>query len=137
MCWPLSSTRPSRLTLRARPPSTRPASNRVVSIPLAVSSTAAAMPAQPPPMTAIFKVSTLDPGFRGQPQLACRRQRNALVQDLEVVAFDLVEQGAIDRRHDQAGALVLAVDGRQLGKGLLVIFFGPLILELHQRREVV
>src|SRR5574343_1365350 len=127
MCWPLSSVRPSRLMLRARPPRTRPASNSVLRAPPAVSSTAAAMPAQPPPMTAIFKASALDPGFCRQPQLARRRQRNALVQDLEILASDLVEQGAINCRHDQAGALVLAVDGRQLGEGLLVIFRDTLV----------
>src|SRR5574343_1269468 len=137
MCWPLSSVWSSRSTLRARPPSTRPASNSVVAMPPAVSSTAAAMPAQPPPMTAIFKVSALEPGFCRKPKLARRRQRNALVQDLKILAPDLIEERAVNRCNDQPGALVLAVNSRQLGKGLLVVFFGPLILELHQRRKVV
>jgi hypothetical protein len=36
--------------------------------------------------------STLDPGPPGDPQLADRRQRSALVEDLAAVALDFVEQ---------------------------------------------
>src|SRR5574343_74547 len=112
MCWPLSSVLPSMLTLRARPPSTRPASKRLVAWPASVSSTAAAIPAQPPPMTATRTGSALDPGLGRQPQLAHGRQRNALVQYLEILVLDFGEHGAIDRRHDQPWALALAIDGR-------------------------
>src|SRR5574343_186012 len=137
MCWPLSSVRSSMRTPRARPPSTRPASKRLVAWPASVSSTAAAIPAQPPPMTATRTGSALDPGRGRQPQLAHGRQRNALVQYLEVLVLDFGQQGAVDRRHDQAGALVLTIDRRQLGEGLLVITLGPLVLELHQGREII
>src|SRR5574343_1055106 len=137
MCWPLSSVRPSRLMLRARPPRTRPASNSVVRAPPAASSTAAAMPAQPPPMTAIFKGSALDPGFCRQPELSRRRQRNALMQHPEVLATDLVEHGAVDGSHDQPRPLALAVNRREVGKRLLVILFRALVLELHEGGEVV
>src|SRR5574343_126743 len=132
MCWPLSSRRPAMLTLRALPPSTRPASNSVTAWPPVVSSTAAASPAQPPPMTATRMCSALDPGLGGQPQLTHGRQRNTLVQNLEILVLDLGKQGAVNRRQDQARPLVLAIEGRQLGKGLLVVFLGPLVLELHQ-----
>src|SRR5690349_973927 len=100
MCWPLSSRASLACTARARPPSMRAASNRVTRAPLAASSTPAAQPAQPPPTTATFKgCLATDIGFPRQPQLAQRREGDALVQDLEVVVLDLVEHGAVDSRH--------------------------------------
>src|SRR5574343_1825789 len=137
MCWPLSSVRSSMRTPRARPPSTRPASKRLVAWPASVSSTAAAIPAQPPPMTATRTGSALDPGLGRQPELAHGRQRNTLVQYLELVAPNLIEQCPVNRCHDQARALALSVDRRQLGKGLLVILLRPLVLEFHQGSEIV
>src|SRR5689334_793981 len=123
MCWPLSSRRPSRSTARARPPSVRAASNSVTCAPLRASSTAAAQPAQPPPTTATAGAGlplVADIGLPRQPELAQRRERDALVQDVEVVARDLVEQGAVDRGHHQAGPLGASVFFRQQGQGLVV-----------------
>src|SRR5690606_11453726 len=107
MCWPLSSRRPSTSTLRARPPRVRAASKSVTARPAAASSAAAAQPAQPPPITATVdgvelagwaaawmeerlpgRTSAPHVGLPRQPQLADRRERNFLVQHMEVVALD-------------------------------------------------
>jgi hypothetical protein len=56
---------------------------------------------------------SLDPGAPGQPELAQRRQRGAPVEYLEAIGANFFQQGAIDRRHDQAGTLRLAVCGGQ------------------------
>src|SRR5512145_2698982 len=114
MCWPLSRvmSRPSGSvpgTARARPPKVRAASNTVTWWPSRVACTAAAMPAQPAPMTASFmkpaptSVSHLPQCLHapGQPELAQGREADALVQHLEVVAFDFAQQGAVDAGHHQ------------------------------------
>src|SRR5512140_1640988 len=99
MCWPLSRmvVLPSgRRTgnARARPPSWRDASNTVTRWPAPVAATAAAMPAHPAPTMATFIGShppeRLD--FPGQPELAQRRQADALMQHLEIVVLDLTQQ---------------------------------------------
>jgi hypothetical protein len=77
-----------------------------------------------------------EPGLARQPELAQRRQGDAPVEHAEAVAHDLVEQGAVDGGHDQAGALGLAVDRGQLGEGLVVEVAGALDLEGHQRRKL-
>jgi len=40
-----------------------------------------------------------------EPQLADRRERNALGQHAKLVAFDFVQQRVVDRSHDQARTL--------------------------------
>jgi hypothetical protein len=70
---------------------------------------------------------------RGDPQLAQRGQRDALVQHLEAAALDLAQQVVVDVGHHQAGLLRLAVDLGQQGQGLVVAAVGALGLEAHQR----
>src|SRR5439155_4076111 len=108
MCWPLSTFRSARSTRRARPPSTRAASKRQTLRPAAASVTAAAMPAHPPPTTAIRSVipisrrrSICPRCLPRDPRLAKRRQRDPAVEDQEVVALDLGEQRLVDRPGDQ------------------------------------
>src|SRR5688572_516862 len=80
---------------------------------------------------------SLDPGLPGNPQLAHRRERNALRQHAAAVAPDLLEQGLVDRRHDDAGALRAAVLRGQLLEGGAVIVLRALDLERHQPLEIV
>src|SRR5664279_5084930 len=112
---------------RARPPSCLAASKTVTIVPAELSSTAAASPAQPPPMMATdngFKSLALDPRAPGNPQLADRRQRRTLAEDLATVALDLVEHGTVDGGHHQPRSLRFAVDVRQGAHRLRVVVFG-------------
>src|SRR4051812_23530861 len=131
MCCPLSSGTPSISTRRARPPRWREASKTVTRAPRSASATPAASPAQPAPTTAtrafigtklsVMRAATRsggDPGLPRNPQLAQRRERDALREHVEAVAADLVQQRAVDRRHHQARPLRLAVFTRQRGVGV-------------------
>src|SRR3989344_4852532 len=131
-------------TGRARPPTVRAASNTVTWRPACPWAMAAAMPAQPAPMTATF----MDAGPRlrhpaerlhlpRQPELAQRREADALVQHLEVLVLDLAQQGAVDVGHHQAGLLGAAVGIGQQGEGLVVQAVRTLGLKAHQRGEAV
>src|SRR4051794_7057357 len=64
-----------------------------------------------------------------QPELAQGREAHALVQNLEAVALDLVEQGAVDACHHQARLLAAPVGGRQQLQRLLVERAGAVGLE--------
>ncbi|MNV94901.1 hypothetical protein D3C71_1897410 [compost metagenome] len=59
------------------------------------------------------------------------------MQHLEVLVFDLAQQGAVDAGHHQAGLLRAAVGVRQQGQGLVVQAVRALGLKPHQRREPV
>src|SRR6218665_810980 len=127
MCWPLSSMRRrpacSCGMLRARPPARRAASNTVTWWPEPVARTAAARPAQPAPTMASFIADrparaarsqpTQGVDVPGEPELAQRREADALVQHGEVVALDLAQQRAVDAGHHEAGLLRAQVGGRQ------------------------
>src|SRR5664279_3078468 len=69
------------------------------------------------------------------PCLAQRRQRESAVENGKAVALDFVEQGAIDRGHDQPGTLRPAIDRRQRGERLFVELAGALHLKGHQCLE--
>ena len=92
---------PRDITRRARPPGTGPDSNTVTGTPRSASVTAGRHAG----IAGADDRYARDPSFPGEPELAQRRERGALRQDLEAVALDLVEQRAVDRRHDQPGAL--------------------------------
>src|SRR3954463_1490907 len=84
-----------------------------------------------------FTASRPDPRLPRDPELAQRRERDAPVEHLEAVGADLAQERAVDRRHDEARALVAAVLGRELRLGLRVISIGALGLELHEAAEAV
>src|SRR5687768_17188264 len=105
MCWPLSSSAACGTgTLRARPPACAAMSNSATRCPRSDACPAAARPAHPAPTTATclhVAVTSMAAPLRagGNPQLAQRRQRGALVQHLEAVFLDLVKQRAVDVGH--------------------------------------
>src|SRR5213078_2315154 len=90
-CCPLSSNAPRYSTRRARPPPTRLASIKVTDAPDAASSTAAARPAYPAPTTPTL-TDGLSCGPRPRlprdPELAQRRERDALLEHAEAVTAD-------------------------------------------------
>src|SRR3954471_23695854 len=87
-------------------------------------------------MTAMRRLTSgRDPCLPRDPQLAQRRERDALMQHLEAVAADLGEQRAIDRRHDESRALALAIGLGQLRVRLLVVALRTRRLERHQSLE--
>src|SRR5881394_4620509 len=79
--------------------------------------------------------STRYPGLPRDPELAHRRERYAALQHLEGVAADLVEQRAIDRRHDEPCALVAPVLGSEAPESVGVVRLRAVGLELHQAHE--
>src|SRR5882672_7899899 len=107
MCCPLSRSSDSlNGTLRARPPPCAAISNSETSWPASVAWTAAAKPAHPAPITATRRPVGLTSlpaplGARGDPQLAQRGQRSALVQHLKAVLLDFAQQRAVDVGHHQ------------------------------------
>src|SRR5262245_12083635 len=129
-------------TRRARPPRTLPCSNSATRTPACASVTAAAQPAQPPPITAtegavLFIDASSESSaslcrLQRDPQLAQRRERDALIQHAIAVAFDLIEQRSVDRRHDEARTLCRARFRRQKGERAFVPFASPFHLERHQ-----
>src|SRR6201996_901551 len=139
MCWPLSVAASESSSERARPPGMPAVSKTVTSWPACVARTAAARPAQPAPTTATLTERSAAAPLRlaRDPQLAQRRQRDALVQHLEAAGLDLAQQAAIDVAHHQRGPLRVAILGRQQRERLVVEAMRALGLELHQRREAV
>src|SRR5688572_7943492 len=75
------------------------------------------------------------PGAPSEPELADRRERNALIQHAEVVAPDLLEQGVINGRHDEARTLRALVLGGQGRKSLAIVLFRAIRLRAHERHE--
>src|SRR5664279_428978 len=146
MCWPLSSTLPWKTTSRARPPGAAAISNSVTRAPARVASTAAARPAQPAPTTATLSGALTRAGRRSlpapvgahrDPELPDRRQRDALVQDGEIVGLDLAQEAAIAVGHHQARLLRRAVRLAEQGERLVVGAVRALGLEAHQPGESV
>ncbi len=72
-----------------------------------------------------------------QPQLAQGRERDSLVQHLELVPLDFPQQGPVDAGHHQAGFLCPPLFVREQGQGLVIEAMGAFGLEAHQRRETV
>src|SRR5690348_4837685 len=118
MCWPLSSAPGASLSERARPPGRGAMSRSVTAWPACVARTAAANPAQPAPITATFIARSGERRRDGavetpsmpaplrparDPELAQGRERDALVQDLELRGLDLAQQLAIDVGHHERG----------------------------------
>ncbi len=60
-----------------------------------------------------------------------------MLQHAKAVALDFNQQRAIDRRHDQAGALRAAILRRQQREGFVVQFLGAFGLEAHQPLKAV
>src|ERR1700741_4612432 len=75
------------------------------------------------------------PRLPGDPELAHRRERDALVEHREAVARDLVEERPVDRRHDEARALAGAVFGSELRERRVIVGPRALGLEFHQLHE--
>src|SRR5579862_9767855 len=111
MCWPLSVAPSLESSERARPPGMPAASNTVTSWPACLARTAAARPAQPAPTTAILTSASAAAPLRlaRDPQLAQRRQRDALVQHLEAAGLHLAQQTPVDVAHHQRRHLGLAI----------------------------
>src|SRR5437773_5407515 len=142
MCWPLSSVRSPRSMRRARPPSRRAVSNTQTTRPAPERVTAAAMPAQPPPMTATGTLiararwPSIPPrGFPRGPGLEKRRQRDPAVEDAVLVALDFGEQRLVDCPGDQARPLCAPFGRGQDGERARVEGAGAFDLVRHQRRE--
>src|SRR6185369_16413390 len=146
MCAPLSRSPPCETTSRARPPGVGAISKSVTWAPARVASTAAASPAQPAPTTAMPSAGiTAQRGgsspapvrLHRDPELPDRRQRDALVQDGEVVGLDLAQQAAVDVGHHQPRLLRGAIGIAQQRDRLVVGAVRALGLEAHQGREAV
>src|SRR6185312_2837587 len=110
MCWPLSVAASESSSERARPPGMPASSKTVTAWPAWVARTAAASPAQPAPTTATFSdlacrrmrwpPSAAPPlSLARDPELAQRRQGDALVQHLEARGLDLAQQAPVDVGH--------------------------------------
>src|SRR5512133_2798793 len=142
MCWPLSSVLPCMRTTRARPPSVRDASYSVTAAPRAASSTAAAQPAQPPPTTATCRRAdrcslAAHIGFPRQPQLADRRQRDPVLQNVIPVILDFCQERAVNGSHDQPRPLRSPVFPGQQRKRFVIDLLCAPGLECHQLFEVL
>src|SRR5436853_1166629 len=83
----------------------------------------------------IPRASSPHPGLPGDPELAQRRERDALVEDRVAIARDLLEERSIDGRHDEARALVAAVLRGELRHRGVVMGARAFGLELHQLLE--
>src|SRR5574337_142604 len=73
----------------------------------------------------------------GQPELAQRRQADALVQHRKAVALDLAQQREVDAGHHQPPLLRAAIGGGQQRQRALVGGARALGLEPHQRAEAL
>src|SRR5450759_623180 len=111
MCWPLSVAPSPASSERARPPGMPAVSNTVTSWPACEARTAAARTAQPAPTTASLISAPAPLRLAGNPQLADRRERDALVQHLEAAGLHLAQQAAVDVAHHQRRHLGLAILG--------------------------
>ena len=74
---------------------------------------------------------------RTLPELAQRRERDALVQHLEAAGLDLAQQRAVDVGHHQAGLLRAAVGLGQQRQRFVVAAVRALGLEAHQGLEAL
>ena len=95
-CWPVSTTRPSRVNEQVAPPSLGLASSRVTSAPASASAIAAVMPASPPPITTTRAAGLIrDPPGQGLGRdhglLACR-QGHPAAQHRRGLGRDPVQQ---------------------------------------------
>ena len=81
--------------------------------------------------------STLDPREAREPQLAQRRKRDPLRENLIGITLDLCERSAVNGSHDQAGTLRFSVTFGKLAQGLGILGLGAFDLEFLQVPEFI